>query len=106
VFYSVILSGAKNLSFFAFLLLNPRAILRSAQNDRNGEFFRTKPHRPIPHNVSLHFTPALSFAAIPDSLAWAPTAAPNLRERKAFTIHADGGRQDSFDAFSVLSDWP
>jgi hypothetical protein len=41
VFYSVILSGAKNLSFFVFLLLDRRAILRSAQNDKNGEFFAT-----------------------------------------------------------------
>jgi hypothetical protein len=40
VFDSVILSGAKNLSFFVFLLLDRREILRSAQNDRNGEFFR------------------------------------------------------------------
>jgi hypothetical protein len=37
---SVILSGAKNLSFFVFLLLDRREILRSAQNDKNGEFFR------------------------------------------------------------------
>jgi hypothetical protein len=41
VFYSVILSGAKNLSFFVCLLLDRREILRSAQNDRNGEFFRS-----------------------------------------------------------------
>jgi hypothetical protein len=41
VFYSVILSGAKNLFFFVFLLLNRREILRSAQNDRNGEFSRS-----------------------------------------------------------------
>jgi hypothetical protein len=42
VFYSVILSGAKNLSFFVFLVLNRREILRSAQNDRIGEFFRNR----------------------------------------------------------------
>jgi hypothetical protein len=39
VVYSVILSGAKNLSFFVFPLPNRREILRSAQNDSNGEYF-------------------------------------------------------------------
>jgi hypothetical protein len=38
--YSVIPSGARNLSFFVFLQLNRREITRSARNDRNGEFFR------------------------------------------------------------------
>jgi hypothetical protein len=42
VFYSVILSEAKNPSFFVFLPLNRREILRFAQNDRNGEFFRNQ----------------------------------------------------------------
>jgi hypothetical protein len=41
VFYAVILSGAKNLSFFAFLPLNLREILRSAQNERKNYFFRS-----------------------------------------------------------------
>jgi hypothetical protein len=37
----VILSGAKNLSFLAFIQLNRRKILRSAQNDRMKCFFRS-----------------------------------------------------------------
>ncbi len=39
--YSVILSEAKNLSWFLFLCLNRREILRFAQNDRTRPFFRS-----------------------------------------------------------------
>jgi hypothetical protein len=40
VVFCVILSEAKNLSFFVLLQLNRREILRFAQNDRNRGFFR------------------------------------------------------------------
>ena len=38
---AVILSEAKNLSWFVLLYLHRREILRSAQNDRNESFFRS-----------------------------------------------------------------
>jgi hypothetical protein len=38
---SVILSEAKNLSWFLFLYLNRREILRFAQNDKARPFFRS-----------------------------------------------------------------
>jgi hypothetical protein len=51
VFYSVIPSGARNLSFFVFLQLNQREIPRSAQNDRNGAFFRSLGMRDLKHSL-------------------------------------------------------